>query len=128
MVTLCSGEDCDKNLNSAKSKSIICDCCNRWYCPDCSRCPKSIFNAIQAANKAKEDVSMIMYVCNYCKKITDTMSKIRKNVSEIKSVVDCIKTNIDINATEIKTHVDNKVIESVNEIKAEVVSREKSSV
>ena len=68
---------------------------------------------------------MIIYVCIYCKKITDAMSKIRKDVSEIKSVVDCIKTNIDINGTEIKTHVDNKAIESVNEIKAEVVSREK---
>ena len=25
---------------------------HRWYCLDCSRCLKSIFNAIQAANKA----------------------------------------------------------------------------
>ena len=44
------------------------------------------------------------------------MSKIRKDASGKKSVVDCIKTNIDINAiTEIKTHVENKAIELVNE-------------
>ena len=60
MASTCSGEKCTYDLSTVKAKSINCANCKQWYCMDCSKIPPKICDALFAANKSKEDISMII--------------------------------------------------------------------
>ena len=126
MATLCMGSDCSVDLSQPKAKSIGCDFCKKWFCPECSNCPKGIFNAIQSANKSKDDVSMIMFICTYCRNVTEAIAKMNMNVNKLKDSIDSLKNSIENNGTEIKLHVDNKAAELTSDIKAEVTGQKLS--
>ena len=86
------------------NNSINCDKCKQWYFIDCSK----LFDALFASNKSKEDISMIKFTCSSCKTASPTIGDLR---SDIHTLTNDILKRIDDKAIEIKTHLDNKMVE-----------------
>ena len=107
-ASTCSGEKCTYDLSTVKAKSINCDKCKQWYCMDCSKIPKKIFDALFAAKKSKEDISMINFTCSSCKTASPTIGDLINDIHTLKNDISKI---IDDKAIEIKTHLDNKMVE-----------------
>ena len=64
---------------------------------DCSKIPKKIFDALFAAKKSKEDISMINFTCSSCKTASPTIGDLINDIHTLKN--------------EISTHLDNKMVE-----------------
>ena len=108
MASTCTGENCTYELSTAKAKSKNCDKCKQWYCMNCSKIPKKIFDALFAANKGKEDISMICFTCSSCKTASTTIRDLRNDLHTLKND---ISKRIDDKTIEIKTHVDKKMVD-----------------
>ena len=107
-ASTCSGEKYTYDLSTVKAKSINCDKCKQWYCMDCSKIPQKIFDALFAAKKSKEDISMINFTCSSCKTASPTIGDL---INDIHTLKNDISKRIDDKAIEIKTHLDNKMVE-----------------
>ena len=122
MHVTCAGEDCSIDLSTSKNKSIACDYCNEWFCVDCSKVPKKVFDAIHATNKNKDDLSMVLFLCSKCKMTATALTRINRLATDIKDVKENIEKLIEdmnSNSAEIKLHIDNKITENSNEVIAE---------
>ena len=103
MASTCSGENCIYDLSTVKAKSINCDKCKQWYCMDCSKFNNKI-DALFAANKSKEDVSLITFTCSSCKTASPTIGDLRNDLHTLKNEIS--KRIVD-KAIEIKKYLDN---------------------
>ena len=64
--------------------------------------------ALFAANKSKEDISMIHFTCSSCKTASPTIGDL---INDIHTLKNDISKRIDDKAIEIKTYLDNKMVE-----------------
>lgn len=126
MANSCAGDNCSCDLGQAKSKSIGCDFCKKWYCMECSKIPKKIFDALHAANKNREDVSMIVYLCKSCKISAVVLNDIKSEIHDLKSEMTAFTKDLNDRSSEIKVHIDNKMTENSNEFKEEYKVQKKS--
>ena len=78
---------------------------------------------------------MIIFVCSHChcgNVVPENPSQdlnvnvIKNDVADIKRGIAQILKEINVNSTEIKTHVDNKIVENTNELKLEYKLHKKS--
>ena len=69
---------------------------------------QKIFDALFVANKGKEDVYMISFTNSSCKTASTTIGDLRNDLHTLKKD---ISKRIDDKAIEIKTHLDNQMVD-----------------
>ena len=76
---------------------------------------------------------MIIFVCSHCQSgnvvpvnPSQDITVIKNDLSDIKRGIAQVLKEINVNSTEIKTHVDNKIVENTNELKLEYKLHKKS--
>lgn len=121
-VYKCTGNDCNTIIDGSNHKGIECEVCKTWVCRPCSNIPTKLFTALVTARKGKDDSSMVMFSCNKCNKLEGTI-KVKQISTDLKSIstkLDNLTKSTNQNANEIKLHVDNKMIETCNELKHDI--------
>ena len=105
---ICAGLDCNRDLTTIKSKSITCDHCENWFCMECSNIPKKIFDGIITCNQKKEDVSMLIFICERCRANDTDLKDMKRDISDIKKELSKMCNDIGESSTDIKTHIEKK--------------------
>lgn len=119
-ILKCAGEGCAYNINAAKCKGIQCNYCKAWLCGDCSKLPEKLFDIYTTLVKQKEDVSSMVFLCSTCQITAMGLNKINSNIDKIATKVDKLMTDNNDQANEIKTHINNKMTDSLNDLKKEL--------
>ena len=92
-----------------KSKSITCDHCENWFCMECSNITKKIFDGIITCNQKKEDVSMLIFICERCRANDTDLKDMKRDISDIKKELSKMCNDIGESSTDIKTHIEKKL-------------------
>ena len=98
----CAGLDCNLDLTIIKSKSITCDHCHKWFCMECSNITNKIFDGIISCNK-KEDVSMLIFICEMCSANSTDLKEMKNDISDIKKELLKMCNDIGENSADINS-------------------------